>query len=142
MSDRTMQYHEMAAFVFLLFLVAKDRNTGALYQDFHDQVKNLPSGMAPQYDAFHKLVMRVFDAVVHDPATHPTPDPARRDKFLRMFNTAHEAIRDLFLEMAADNLWDVCRPVDFEKVKSIALLTMMDMETRPEFESRFSVRRS
>jgi len=128
MSDKTMQYHEMAAFIFLLFLVAKDRTTGGLFGDFEEQLNSVPPMPLP-YKDFRDIVVKIRDVV-----TKPT-DP-QHGKYVELFKNAHEAIRDLFKEMEKDALWDVCKAVDFEKIKGIALLVLTDLETRPTFEAR------
>ena len=133
MSNETMQYHEMAAFIFLLFLVAKDRQTGGLFNDFEDQLESLPPDMPLPFKDFHRILKGVLLTVVDSPA-HPNPDPVRRQKYHKLFNNAHLAIRDLFQAMASDALWEVCRPVDFEKIKSLAVLSLMDLEARPALE--------
>ena len=124
MGDKTMQYHEMAAFIFLLFLVAENRETGGLFNDFEDQLKSLPERMPLPLEDFHRIVTGIRDVIATG-----SQDP-RHDRYVALFKAAHEGIRDVLKAMEADALWDVCRPADFEKVKSIALLTLSDVETR------------
>ena len=131
MSDKTMRYHEMAAFMFLLFLVAKDRQTGSLFANFEEQLKSVPDDMPLPYRDFHKILLGVRQTVV-------VGSGPQRAKYLELFGNAHVAIKKLLDEMKADALWDVCQPLDFERVKSTALQSLMDLSTRPEFEGRLS----
>jgi hypothetical protein len=133
MSDKTMQYHEMAAFVFLLFLVAKDRDSGALFGDFEEQLNSVPQMPLP-YKDFRDIVVKIRDVVIKT-----STDP-RHEKYVALFNNAHGAIKDLFQAMERDALWDVCKAVDFEKLKSVVLLALADLETRPKLEARLSQR--
>lgn len=130
MDDKTMRYHEMAAFMFLLFLVAKDRQTGTLFRDFEEQLNSVPDDMPPTYRDFHRILLGMRQVVRGGGPT--------RDKYLELFGNAHKAIKKVLDEMKADALWDVCLPLDFERVKSIVGLTQLDLETRPEFERRLS----
>jgi hypothetical protein len=131
MDDKTMRYHEMAAFMFLLFLVAKDRQTGSLFANFEEQLTSVPDDMPFPYRDFHRILLGVRQTVV-------VGSGPRRAKYLQLFNNAHVAIKTLLDEMKADSLWDVCLPLDFEKVKSIALQSLTDLNTRPEVEKRLS----
>jgi hypothetical protein len=129
--DKTMRYHEMAAFIFLLFLVAKDRQTGSLFANFEEQLKSVPDDMPFPYRDFHRILLNVRQAVV-------VGGGPRRAKYLELFNNAHTAIKKLLDEMKADALWDVCLPTDLEKIKSIALQSLMDLNTRPQSEQHLS----
>jgi hypothetical protein len=109
-----MEFFEIAAFMFVFFRVADDNHQGDPFGSFEEQLKSLPRDMPLPFKEFLQTVGRIRDVVVSQ-----TEDGA---KYRRLFNTAHLAVKDVLDALAADALWDVCKTVEFEKLKSTVLL--------------------
>ena len=96
---------ELAAFVFLLFRVHDDNNQPRA--SFQAQLDAFPV-LGGEFDTLTQRV-NLLKAFYAEAAHTPT------------VNAAHLALKNLFDELHATNLWGECKTVDIEQIKNISL---------------------
>jgi hypothetical protein len=116
LSTPHMEFYEIAAFMFVFFRVANDNDRGEPFDSFVSQLKSLPNDLPVEFKEFLDTVSGIRDVVASETET------PQRTKYRGLFNKAHLAVKDVLDAMAADALWDVCKTVEFDKLKNVVTL--------------------